>query len=63
MRKVFFGMFVLFTMQLQLSAQRFVLMKESKGWTNFGQIMSKDSCVYRVEGYNQLIIENMKIKY
>ena len=39
---------VLFAMQ-HLSAQKFVLMKDTE------RIESKDSCVYRVEGYDQLI--------
>ena len=41
-------MIVLFAMQ-HLSAQKFVLMKDTE------RIESKDSCVYRVEGYDQLI--------
>ena len=48
MRKIFFLVIVLFAMQ-HLSAQKFVLMKDT-AW-----IESKDSCVYRVEGYDQLI--------
>lgn len=39
---------VLFAMQ-HLSAQKLVLMKDTE------RIESKDSCVYRVEGYDQLI--------
>lgn len=41
-------MIVLFAMQ-HLSAQKLVLMKDTE------RIESKDSCVYRVEGYDQLI--------
>mgnify|MGYP006919603117 FL=1 len=48
MRKIFFLVIVLFAMQ-HLSAQKFVLMKDTE------RIESKDSCVYRVEGYDQLI--------
>ena len=59
MRKIFFLVIVLFAMQ-HLSAQKFVLMKESRHIFNSGKI-SKDSCVYRVEGYDQLI-ESKKIE-
>ena len=48
MRKIFFLVIVLFAMQ-HLSAQKLVLMKDTE------RIESKDSCVYRVEGYDQLI--------
>ena len=49
MKKIFFLVIVLFAIQ-HLSAQKFVLVKE----TNNHNIISKDSCVYRVEGYDQL---------
>ena len=51
---------VLFVTQ-DIVAQKFILVKESKNSMNYGRIMSKDSCVYRLEGYDQLI-ESKKIE-
>ena len=56
MRKIFFLVIVLFAMQ-HLSAQKFVLMKDTE------RIESKDSCVYRVEGYDQLISKEIQTSY
>ncbi len=56
MKIILFLMMVLFVTQ-DIVAQKFVLMKESRHIFNSGKI-SKDSCVYRVEGYDQLIASN-----